>query len=131
MTKIRKRGRHDADAVETVVVVEPLILDRDDRLQQVRRYLVERHLDALLLVDGEHEPIACVVDGGRLRHFRDVPDGVFDRQTAAQVVVEEEQADEGADDEETKDAERRHERLRVPRGCGPPLGCELMQVLAQ
>jgi hypothetical protein len=71
MAQVRQRGRTNPDQVETGVLVELLILDRDERLDQVRRYLRKRHLNPLLLEDRERELIAVVVHRGCLVHLAD------------------------------------------------------------
>ncbi len=49
-----------ADGINAVVFVEPLILDRQDRLGQERRHLRERHVNALFLVDLEDRRIVRI-----------------------------------------------------------------------
>ena len=66
----------DPHEIEPAVIVEPLILDRDQRLRQVGRYLGQRHFDPLLLENGKGEPIRIVEDSGRLVHLADAPQGV-------------------------------------------------------
>ena len=64
----QERGA-DADDVDPTVLEEPLILDREHRLDQVWRDLLERHLEPLLLINREHRHVARVEDGGRLGHL--------------------------------------------------------------
>ena len=68
---VGQHRRADAHDVDAVVLVEPLVLDRDDRLADVARHLLERHLDALLLEDREHRLVGLVEQRRRLRHVAD------------------------------------------------------------
>ncbi len=55
LTDVGEEGAADTHEIESVVIVEPLILDRQHRIDEMRRDLVERHLDALLLVNRERD----------------------------------------------------------------------------
>ncbi len=73
----------DADGIDAAVIEEPLVLDRDDGINQVLRYLVEGDFDSLLFEDGEGRPIAGVENRRRLDH---VPH-VAQRLAVGQPVV--------------------------------------------
>ncbi len=70
LAKIAKRGAADADRINPAVIVEALILDREHRVDQVRRHPVERDFDSLFLEDGEGRTIVRVEDRRRLHHVR-------------------------------------------------------------
>ncbi len=79
---------HDADHVDAAMVVEALILDRQHRVDEVRRHLRQRHLDALFLEDREDRAIGDVVEDGRLRHVAHAADLAAARQGMGDVVGE-------------------------------------------
>ena len=62
VSQVRERRRRDADRVDAAVLVEALILDRNDGLDQVRRHLLDRNLEPLLLEDGECRLVVGVED---------------------------------------------------------------------
>src|SRR5215469_5540122 len=67
-----------------MVLVEALILDRDGRALQVRRDLIERHWNALLLIDRERQRVVRVEHRGRLLHVPDLLDRLGVRQALRQ-----------------------------------------------
>ena len=85
--QVANHGADGADGVDATVLIEPLILDRDDRLDEVGRHLLERQLDPLLLEDREGVPVPGVEDRRRLRHVAEAVDGVALRQPRGQVVT--------------------------------------------
>ena len=92
-THVRERRQTDPEHVEPGVVVEPLILNRNHRLHQVRRYLIEWNLDSLFLENRERELIAAVVDGRCLVHLSDVPQRFGSGQAASQAGNEPDERD--------------------------------------
>jgi hypothetical protein len=88
-------GRTDAHQVDPVVLVEALVLDRDDGLAHRLADLLERHLDALFLEDGEHRLVALVVERGRLRHVAHRRQGTAVGQRATDVPGERQPPREG------------------------------------
>ena len=62
------RRADDADRIEAVVIEEAAILDGDDGLDQIRRDLGKRHLDAVLFGDGKNFPIGRVKKDVRAGH---------------------------------------------------------------
>src|SRR4029450_6893956 len=50
---IAQRGARDADYVDPVVIVEALILDGENRVDEVRRHARQRHVDPFVLEDRE------------------------------------------------------------------------------
>ena len=74
---VGERGRRDANQVEPVMLVETLIFDRDDRVDQIRRIVGQRHVDALFVEDREGELVVGVVRERGLVHVADSPDRLF------------------------------------------------------
>ena len=100
---VGQRRGGDADEVEAAVIVEPLILDRDERLRQVGRNLGQRHFDPLLLEDGEGELIRIVEDRGRLVHLADATQGV---EVGKALAEADEEPDTSADRQDRGECER-------------------------
>ena len=70
-SKIAQRRTRNANDVDSVVIVEALILDREDGVHQVRRHARERHIDALFLEDGEGGLVGTIEQRRRLIHRAD------------------------------------------------------------
>ena len=68
---VAHRRRDDADNVDAAMIVEALVLDRDDRVHEVRRHRRQRRIDPALLEDRERRTVAGVVQRGPLRHRSD------------------------------------------------------------
>jgi hypothetical protein len=66
--EVGKGGAGHADQVHTSMIVEALILHRDDCLHQIRRDPRQRHLDPLLAKDRERRAIAGIEERRCLRH---------------------------------------------------------------
>ena len=64
------RAEH-AHRIHAPVIVEPLVLHGHQRAHEVRRNLLQRNLDPLLLVDGERRPIRGIEQRRGLRHVAD------------------------------------------------------------
>ena len=101
-----------ADPVDAAVLVEPLILDRDHRLDQVRRHLLERHLDPLFLEDREDRLVGGVEDRRRLRHVAEAAQRGAVGQPGGQIVAEpcHPAGSEENDDREGRDGSRQDAR---------------------
>ena len=76
------------DGVDATVIEEALILDRDDRLDQVLRDPRQRNLDPLFLEDGEDRAIAGVEQRRGLRHVAEAAERLAVGQTGRQIVTE-------------------------------------------
>ena len=96
---VAQNRRHDADDVDAAVLVESLILDRDHRLDQVRRHPVDRDLQPLLLEDREGRMIAGVEDGRRLRHVAQAANGGPVGKAGRDVVGEPDERGGGDEDD--------------------------------
>ena len=76
----------DADRVNARVIVKALILGRDDRVFEVRRYRIGRdHAAELITAPGEH--FAISVEQGD-RSARATVDQAFDRRQGGQIVAD-------------------------------------------
>jgi len=80
----RRRGE-DAQPIVSGVIVKPLILDRQDRVDQLGRHLRQRRVDTLLGEDAECQVIAIVEHSGRLVHLADAPEGRLVRQASPEA----------------------------------------------
>ncbi len=98
---VGQRGGSDADEIVASVFVESLILDRGQRVNDVRRYLGKRNVDALFLVDREDQSILFVEHRRRLIHLADFLDG----HEVGEAVAE-------RDDEPAADDHRGHRHQR-------------------
>ena len=78
----------DAHGIDAAVIEEALILDRDHGLDEVRRHLLQRNFDPLLLEDGEGGLVAGVEDRRRLDHVAHVAQRLPVGQPGRQVVRE-------------------------------------------
>ncbi len=105
--KVRHRRRDDAHEIEAVMLVEPLILDGDDRVLQVGRDPIERHADPLLLVNRERQSIVGIEDSGGLLHVADLLDGFRVREGARKRH----QRPDARDQQEQRHRRRRHGRI--------------------
>jgi hypothetical protein len=76
----------DADEVDAVVLVKALVLDRDDRLDEIGGDAPERDFDPLLLEDREDRGVVRIINGRGLRHFSQVADGVPAGEPGREVV---------------------------------------------
>ncbi len=63
--------------------VEALIFDRDDRVNEMRRNIRQRHVDPLFVENREGELVVGVVHERRLGHVAHTPDRVFAGKTGA------------------------------------------------
>ncbi len=113
----------DAYGIDAAVIEEPLILDRNDGIDQVLRYLVEGDLDSLLFEDGEGRPIAGVENRRRLDHVPHVAQRLAVGQSRRQVVRE-----PGEPDGRGQEGDREHhiggdERPRPARKGARDQGC--------
>ena len=106
LLQVLQDRRGDANAVNAAVLVEALVLDRHHRLDQVRRDLPERNVDALFLEDGERRFVGRVEDRRRLRHVADTAERAAVGQARGEVVAE---PCGPPADEEHDDREHRHE----------------------
>ena len=88
LLQVDEHRPHDADDVDAAMRVEALVLDREHRVDEVRRHLRQRHLDALFLEDREDRPIGDVVEHGRLGHVAHAADLAAARQGVGDVVGE-------------------------------------------
>ena len=61
--------RRDTDEIESAVPAKPLIFDRHDRIDEMRRHLPEPDFDALLLENREGQRVVAIVDDRRLIHL--------------------------------------------------------------
>src|SRR6185503_15547194 len=102
---VERRGEYPYH-VDAAVIVKALILDRDDRVHQVRRDVRQRRLDALLLEDRERRPVVLVVQRRRLCHGADVAHLLGARQIVEDRIR---QPDRRREDEQR---ERRGDRER-------------------
>src|SRR5919197_599371 len=93
--QVGQRRLDDPHEIEAGMIVEALILDREDGLDQIRRDVVEADRDPLLLVDRERELIVGVEHRGRLPHFADALNGFAVGQTALQIDEEPDARDDG------------------------------------
>ena len=84
LADVRPRGPQDATQVDTLVVFEPLVLERDDGLPQVRRDARQRHFDAIFPENRENRTLIDVVQRRRLRHFAESSKLVATRQARKQ-----------------------------------------------
>ena len=110
---IAQHGAADANRVDAGVLVEPLILDRDDRLDQVRRDLFERNLDALFLEDREDRSILGVIDCRRLGHVAEPADGIPPGQPSRYIHREPRQCRDGKERSNRQRARQRQEYART------------------
>ena len=99
MTEVRERGRRSAADVESAVIVKVLILDGQNRVDEVRRYARQRRVHPLLLEDRERQLIVVVVDRRRLVHVPDPRDRLFIRQALLKI----DEIPDGSDDRERGD----------------------------
>ena len=76
----------DTDEVDAAVLIESLILDGEDRFDEVRRDFVERNLNPLFSKNREDGRVIVVVDGGGLRHVAEAADIVFLRQVGRYFI---------------------------------------------
>src|SRR4029077_4644962 len=65
--------------------IETLIFDRDDRVDQMRRYVRQRDVDALFVEDREGQLVVRVVDDRGFGHVADAPDRVFSGESCARA----------------------------------------------
>ncbi len=96
--------------IDAVVLVEALVLDRDDGLDEIRRHPFERNLDALFLEDREDGLVGRVEQRRGLGHVPDVAQRVAVGQPGRQVVAEPgnpARAGEQADRQDTDDGDER------------------------
>ena len=131
MPQVGDRGRHDTHDIEAVMVVKALILDRDDRVNQIGRDLLERHVDALLFEDGEDQRVGVVVHRRRLIHL---PDTTHRRLIGKAIAVQRLDNPAASDDRsqrERREGERdRAERPWAPAERGAPVRENLMRACA-
>ncbi len=97
------------------MLVEPLVLDRNDSLDEVGRDAVERNLDALFLEDREDGLIVRVKERRGLRHGADAAERLRVGQAGRQVVTEPGRVAAG---QEQCDGHRRHEPAEQARSAG-------------
>ena len=72
-----QHGADDADAVDTVVVVEPGVFDGDHRITQMRRHARQLDLNAILSRNGEDLPIVRVEHHRAFGRFRKLAQLIF------------------------------------------------------
>ena len=70
--EVAQRRADDADRVEAVMRIEAPILDREERVDHVRRHLVERDVDPLLGEEGKGRLALAIEDDRRLGARREV-----------------------------------------------------------
>ena len=87
VSNIRESGGDDAKKVEAIVIVEPLIFDRDQCVKQIGRNLRQRLFDPLLLENRERQAVGTVVHRRGLGHLADASDRVVVGESAAQARV--------------------------------------------
>ena len=113
-----------------MMLVKPLIFDREQRLGQIRRDVEERHVNALLFINRERELIFAVEDRRRLIHDADPADRVVIGKTLAEPGHE---PDGTSDRQRDGKAERRHdaeEHARVIASSALPFLLKLCQTCA-
>ena len=86
LAQVGQRGAGDAHDVDAAVRAEPLVLDRQQRLHQVRRDIGQRHVEAPLVEDGERRGVGGVVEHGGLGHLAHAPHVVDAGQPGEQPV---------------------------------------------
>ncbi len=87
-----------ADDVHASVVVEPLVLDRENRVDQVPGNAGQGDVDSLLLVDGERRPSFHIDQRRGLRHRADVAQRMIVRQVGDHVLSEPDGRTDGSPD---------------------------------
>ena len=85
VTQVRQHGRGYANEVESAMVVEALVFNRDDGSDEVGRDLADGSVDPLLSEDGERQLIVDVVDDRRLVHLAQALDRGLGGQPGQQV----------------------------------------------
>ncbi len=105
----------DPDGIDAAVIEEPLILDRDDGLEEVLGHLLERNFDPLLFEDRESRPVARVENGRRLDHVAHVSQRLAVGKAARQVIREPGHPPGREQHGDREDADRRGECLWPPR----------------
>ena len=123
-----RRGA-DADEIEAVVIVEPLILDGDERLDEMRGNFGERHVDPLFLEDGEGELILGVEDRRRLIHVAHLRDGVADREAPCASRDRPDRADDRQHDRQRESEGDADGDARVLASGAEPLVLQLIQTV--
>ena len=89
-----QRRAGDTHDIDPAMVVEPLILDGQDRLHELWGDLRQRDVNALLAKDGKGLTIARVEDRRRLRHRADAAQGLAIRNLADDASDEPDAGDE-------------------------------------
>jgi hypothetical protein len=113
MADVRQPRRHNPDGVEAMMVVIPLIFDRNQRVHQIRRDLFERHFDPLLFEDGEDERVRGVIHRRGLVHLADPLDGVLIGKPASQIRGEPEGEENGEDCSNRRRGEKDRDQSRL------------------
>src|SRR6185295_5206502 len=122
---VRDRRRCDADQVEAAMLVEALIFDVENRVDQIRRDLGERHIDALLLVDRERHSVRGVEDRRRLVHLADFADGVLVWEAVTEAIEEPRTAANRDEREECERDEQRRNHAWMPLARASPVVAEM------
>ena len=108
-----ERGTGDTNQVEPVVVVEPLVLDSHHGVDQGRRHVRERNLDAVFFRDGKNFLVLGVKQDGGAWHPAKGAELVFTRDTRNEI---DEKPDKGGKKERRTAGKRPlPQRTRPPR----------------
>ena len=86
LAQVGERRAGDAHDVDAAVAAEPLILDGEQRLDQVRRDIGQRHVEAAFVEDGERRGVGGVVEDGGLGHLAHPPHVLDARQADEQLM---------------------------------------------
>ena len=108
--QIDEHGPSDAENVDSGVVVEVLVLSREERLDQALRHGVDRHEDALLMRVLRHQTTVPGVDPGHGRRLI-IGELAIIRQVGTVAVQQVDQADRPGDADEGQAAERDRQDL--------------------